>query len=82
MSLVLPKFLKYVQIDTQSDDKSTLTPSTLKQFDLAKVLVEELHEIGIKNAHVDEFGIVYASIEGNKENVPSLGLIAHMDTAL
>ncbi len=82
MSLVLPKFLKYVQIDTQSDDKSTLTPSTLKQFDLAKVLVEELHELGIKNAHVDEFGIVYASIEGNKENVPSLGLIAHMDTAL
>ncbi|MDU2995188.1 MAG: peptidase T, partial [Clostridium sp.] len=61
---MLDKFLKYVKFDTQSDDKNESCPSTPGQMKLAKVIVEDLKEIGIENAHVDENGYVYASIEG------------------
>ena len=79
---MLEKFLKYVSYDTQSDDKNESCPSTPGQLDLAKVLVDDLKEMGIDNAHMDEHGYVYASIEGTNKDAPAIGLISHMDTAL
>ncbi len=79
---MLEKFLKYVSYDTQSDDKNESCPSSPGQLDLAKVLVDDLKEMGIDNAHMDEHGYVYASIEGTNKEAPTIGLISHMDTAL
>lgn len=79
---MLDRFLKYVKYDTQSDDKSENTPSTKGQLELAKVIVDDLKEIGIENAYSDEHGYVYASIEGTVKNKPAIGFISHMDTAL
>lgn len=80
---VTRRFLRYVQIDTQSDPRSTTNPSSEKQKDLGRILVEELHEIGITDAELDEFGYIYATIPANTEktNVPVLCLCAHMDTS-
>ena len=79
---VTERFLKYVQIDTQSDGNSTTFPSTMKQKDLAKILVEELLEMGIADAHMDEFGYVYATIPSNTEKeVPVICFCSHMDTS-
>ena len=77
------RFVKYVQIDTTADPISTSFPSSEKQKDLAKVLVQELLEIGIKDAEMDQYGYVYATIESNspKENIPTICFCAHMDTA-
>lgn len=79
---MLDKFLKYVKYDTQSDDKNEACPSTAGQMELAKVIVEDLKKLGIENAHVDENGYVYASIKGTVKDVPTIGFISHMDTAL
>jgi len=76
----LERFLRYVKIDTQSDDTSISTPSTLKQLNLAKELKEELGELGI-DAEIDEYGRVYAHLAG-EAGVPVIGLNSHMDTAL
>ncbi|MGV3559110.1 peptidase T [Larkinella arboricola] len=80
---VTERFLRYVQIDTQSDPHSTTNPSTEKQKNLGRLLVQELHEIGISDAELDEYGYVYATIPANtdKPNVPVLCLCAHMDTS-
>lgn len=79
---VKERFLRYVQIDTQSDPNSTATPSTEKQKNLSRILVEELHAIGIKDAELDEFGYVYATIPANTEkDVPILCFCSHVDTA-
>ncbi|RMG81186.1 MAG: peptidase T [Bacteroidetes bacterium] len=79
---VLDRFLKYVKIDTQSDPASKTFPSTEKQKDLAKVLVEELHEMGISDAHMDEYGYVYATIPANTDKkVPVICFCSHMDTS-
>lgn len=78
---IVDRFLKYVSLDTQSDPNSDTFPTTLKQLELANYLVFELHQLGIDNAHVDEYGIVYARINGNVENVDAIGLIAHIDTS-
>ncbi|MBB6004309.1 peptidase T [Arcicella rosea] len=76
------RFLKYVQIDTQSDSNSTSQPSTLKQKDLSKLLVQELIEMGIQDAHLDEFGYVYATIPSNTEKpVPVICFCSHVDTS-
>jgi len=76
------RFLTYVKIDTQSDPKSTTSPSTEKQKDLALLLVKELHELGISNAHTNEFGYVYAHLESNVSNdIPGICFCAHMDTS-
>ena len=86
MSTVVDKFLKYVTIDTQSDEDSTTSPSTEKQKDLARLLVGELKEMGASDVRMDEeYGYVYATIpstlkEEGKE-VPVIGFIAHMDTS-
>lgn len=76
---LLDRFLRYVKIDTQSDEESESCPSTEKQFDLAKILVEELKALGLADASVDEHAYVIATLEGNRPG--SIGLVAHMDTA-
>jgi tripeptide aminopeptidase len=76
------RFMRYVQIDTQSDPLSQSQPTTEKQKNLSKLLVEELHSIGVIDAHVDEFGYVYATIPSNStKKVPVLCFCAHVDTA-
>ncbi|WP_445500431.1 peptidase T [Microvirga sp. G4-2] len=80
---VTDRFLRYVVIDTQSDAASASQPSTEKQKNLGRRLVEELLEIGVSDAHLDEHGYVYATIPANtpKNNVPVICFCAHMDTA-
>lgn len=80
---VLERFLRYVKIDTQSDATSKTIPSTEKQKDLGHLLVKELHEIGISDAHLDEWGYIYATIPSNTEktNVPTICFCSHMDTS-
>jgi tripeptide aminopeptidase len=82
-SSVTDRFLRYVVIDTQSDAKSPTQPSTEKQKNLGRLLVDELLSIGISDAHLDEHGYVYATIPSNtpKNNVPVICICAHMDTA-
>lgn len=76
------RFLTYVKIDTQSDPKSTTSPSTEKQKDLALLLVKELLDLGISNAHTNEYGYVYAHLESNVSNdIPAICICAHMDTS-
>lgn len=76
------RFSKYVVIDTQSDPLSPKTPSTEKQKDLGAVLVKELLEMGISDAHLDDFGYVYATIPATTEKVvPVICFCSHMDTS-
>ena len=84
---LLERFLRYVKIDTQSDEDSTSSPSTEKQKDLARVLVHELLELGCGDAHMNEWGYVFATVPGNlpkghpaADTVPTIGLLAHVDT--
>jgi len=79
---VAERFIRYVQIDTQSDPQSKTSPSTEKQKDLGNLLVKELRDLGIDDAHLDEFGYVYAGIPSNSTKaVPVICFCAHMDTA-
>lgn len=79
---VKERFLRYVVIDTQSDPESATCPSTAKQKDLGNLLVKELQEIGVTDAHLDEYGYVYATIPANTDkNVPVICFCSHMDTA-
>ncbi len=76
------RFLKYVTIDTQSDAASETIPSTQKQKNLGRVLVEELLEIGLQDAHLNEYGYVYATIPANtSKTVPVICFCSHMDTS-
>lgn len=79
---LIERFLKYVQIDTESMPESTLTPSTLKQKDLGRILVEELHELGLNDAMMSEEGIVYTWLKSNLDQpCDRVGFVAHMDTS-
>lgn len=79
---VTERFIRYAKIDTQSDAESTTCPSTEKQKNLSKVLVEELKQMGIKDAELDAHGYVYATIESNSDKkVPVLCFCSHVDTA-
>ena len=75
------RLLSYVVVDTQSDEQSTASPSTEKQLVLAEMLKDELQGLGIENAHVDAYGVVYGKLEANAQGYPAIGLHAHMDTA-
>ena len=76
------RFMRYVQVDTQSDPLSNAQPTTEKQKDLSRMLVEELLQMGVKDAQMDKFGYVYATIPGNSDkNVPVICFCAHVDTA-
>jgi tripeptide aminopeptidase len=82
MSTVVERFLKYVKFDTESDTQTGLTPSTPGQMVLAKELVQELKDLGLENAEVDENGYVMAVLPGNVDHeVPVVGFVAHMDTS-
>lgn len=81
---VMERFMRYVQVDTQSDEESDTTPSTLRQHELARILVQELRELGAGEITYDEeHCYVYASIMPSKgyEKCPVIGFIAHMDTS-
>jgi tripeptide aminopeptidase len=77
---VLDRFLRYVRIDTQSAYGQSTSPSTPKQLDLSRLLVEELGEIGLDDVRLDEHGYVYAALPG-VETAPTIGLVAHVDTS-
>ena len=79
---VTGRFLRYVQVDTQSDPHSDSFPSSEKQKDLGRILVQELLETGIDDARMDNNGYVHATIRSNTEKkVPVLCFCSHMDTA-
>ncbi|MBP1092311.1 peptidase T [Bradyrhizobium diazoefficiens] len=79
---VTERFLRYVTIDTQSDPESPSSPSTEKQKDLGRVLVTELKAMGVADAHLDDYGYVYATIPANTDKkVPVICFCSHMDTS-
>lgn len=79
---VKERFLKYVKYDTKSDEESTTFPSDPKQLELSKYLVEELKQIGLTDAYMDEWGYVFASLPSNTEKeIPAIAFIAHVDTS-
>lgn len=81
--LIEKRFLKYVSFDTQSDESSTTSPSTEKQFDLADFLSEEMQILGVDEVERTDQGIVYGKIYSNSdEPMKAIGFIAHMDTSL
>ena len=81
MEKIIDRFLRYVAVDTQSDENSESQPSTAKQLDLLRMLRDELTAMGVE-ATLDEYGYVMASIPSNIEaKVPAIGFIAHVDTA-
>ena len=76
------RFMRYVKIDTQSDPLSSTYPTTEKQKDLARLLASELQQMGVGDAHMDEWGYVYATFPANTEKkIPVICFCAHMDTA-
>jgi tripeptide aminopeptidase len=82
MSRLAERFMRYVQIDTQSDPDSTTFPSTEKQKDLSRLLVSELIQMGVEDAHLDEWGYVYATMPSNSDRkVPVICFCSHVDTA-
>jgi tripeptide aminopeptidase len=82
MKSVVDRFISYAKIDTQSDENSETTPSTPKQLDLARLLVEELEKIGMQEIDMDEHGYIMATLSANTDRkVPVIGFISHMDTS-
>lgn len=80
MSDVLERFLRYVGIDTTSEEASRTSPSTACQWDLLRLLEAELEEMGAEQVHLSEFGVLYARLPGGSGG-PVLGLVAHVDTS-
>ncbi len=82
MKQIKDRFLKYVQIDTQSDPESQTTPSTDKQWNLARMLAKELQEIGLEEVSIDENAYIMATLPSNvAHEVPTIGFISHFDTS-
>lgn len=80
--IILNRFLRYIQIDTQSDENSKTYPSTQKQLDLARLLEKELKNLGLAEVELDNYGYVTATLPSNiKKDIPVIGFFAHMDTA-
>lgn len=77
------RFMRYVRVDTQSDPASDKHPTTEKQKDLSRMLVEELLQFGIEDAHMDEYGYVYATVRStsSRKNIPVVCFCSHVDTA-
>jgi tripeptide aminopeptidase len=78
---VLSRFLRYVAIDTQSDSDAPGYPSTARQLDLSRLLVDELREIGLEDVELTDHGYVFATLPGTVADAPTVGLIAHVDTS-
>jgi len=82
MSDVIDRFIRYIQLDTQSDFQSESSPSTAKQLVLAEILKEEMESLGLIDVKLDENGYVMATLPSNVSHVvPTIGWIAHMDTS-
>jgi len=82
MEKLVERFIKYVKINTQSNEKLETCPSTPGQMEFSKVLVKELKSIGLKDAEVDKNGYVMATVSANsKKKIPVIGFIAHLDTS-
>jgi len=82
MDKLVERFLKYVSFDTQSDENSSTCPSTANQLEFGKHLVQELRQIGLQDADMDDNGYVYATLQSNTDKkAPVIGFIAHMDTS-
>ncbi len=82
MDTLLDRFLRYVKVDTQSDETSPSFPSTKKQLDLSRMLCEECEQLGLEDVTINEYGIVMATIPGTVEGeVPAIGWVAHVDTS-
>ena len=82
MTKLVDRFLKYVKFDTQSDELTNLTPSTPGQMVFAKELERELHAMGLSDISLDDNGYLFATLPANTDKpVPTVGFIAHMDTA-
>lgn len=84
---LLERFLRYVSVDTRSDENATSSPSTERQKDLARILVGELEDLGCEDAEMTPWGYVFATVPSNlpedhpaRDRVPIVGLLAHMDT--
>ncbi len=78
---IIDRFFSYIKIDTQSDPKSETTPSTEKQWDLARKLAQELKEIGLEDVSIDEHAYVMATLPSNvPHDVPTIGFVSHFDT--
>ena len=81
MQNIIDRFISYVTIDTESDANSSTTPSTMKQFDLANLLIKELNDVGLTDVTIDEHGYVMGTLESNvAHDVPAIGFISHFDT--
>ncbi len=79
---LLDRFFRYVRIDTQSDENSDSVPSTSKQLDLARLLVEEMKSMGLQDVSLDDKGYVMGTLPSNcSHTIPTIGFIAHMDTS-
>ncbi|HEY7179588.1 MAG TPA: peptidase T [Gaiella sp.] len=78
---VLERFLRYVVIDTEASFDETTYPSSAKQLDLSRLLVDELRAIGLDDVELTEHGYVFATLPGTVEDTPTVGLIAHVDTS-
>lgn len=79
---IINRFISYVKIDTESDPESSTTPSTVKQWDLANKLVEELKSIGLEDVTIDENAYIMATLPSNVDHeVPTIGFISHFDTS-
>lgn len=79
---IIRRFIRYVKIDTQSDENSETTPSTEKQWDLAKMLKDELQEMGMQEVSIDDNAYVMATLPSNvAHEVPVIGFVAHFDTS-
>jgi len=83
MSNIVDRFMRYISIDTQSDEDSTTSPSTAKQFRLARLLAEEMTAMGVSNVRLDDqHCYVYGEIPSNQDaDIPAIGFISHMDTS-
>ena len=82
MEKVTDKFLRYVAVETTSDENGTTHPSSLKELDLSQMLVAEMKAMGIADASLDENGYVMGTIPANIDaKVPVLGFISHVDTS-
>ncbi len=77
---LIDRFIKYVQYETTSDENSASYPSSLSQKNFAKILFNDLKELGVKDLILDEYSLIYGGIEGDS-SLPTIGLIAHMDTS-
>ncbi|MBE0663191.1 MAG: peptidase T [Bacteroidales bacterium] len=79
---LLERFLRYVKIDTRSDDTSSTFPSTEKQWNLARLLIDELKDMGMQEVSIDKYGYVMATLPSNLDKtVPVIGFLAHVDTS-